>query len=85
MEKCILRLLDISNNDLEIEIIVVDDCSNDNSYQIAIEISKKYSEVFVCQHELNRGKGAAIRTGLKIITGDFVDTSDISKNEKIDK
>ena len=76
MEQCVLKLLEISNKDFEIEIIVVDDCSNDNSYQIAIELAKKNTEISVCKHKLNLGKGAAIRTGLKKITGDFVAIQD---------
>ena len=49
------------------EIIVVDDGSTDNSYNIA----KKFG-IKLLKHEKNKGKGAAIVTGLKEAKGDIV-------------
>lgn len=51
------------------EIIVVDDGSNDCTPDIAREHAP---EVRLIRHEQNRGKGAAIRTGLTEATGDYV-------------
>ncbi|KZX13147.1 glycosyltransferase family 2 protein [Methanobrevibacter curvatus] len=46
-------------------IVVVDDGSNDNTYEIAKSIKKKYpNNIFVCKHFLNRGVGAATKTGM---------------------
>lgn len=42
------------------EIIVVDDGSNDNTYREA-----RSENVVVLQHKKNKGKGAAIKTGIK--------------------
>ncbi len=56
------------------DIIVVDDGSEDNTYDIA-----KQSGATVLKHILNRGKGAAVKTGLeaaKILKADFVITMD---------
>ncbi|MFH1541816.1 MAG: glycosyltransferase family 2 protein [bacterium] len=52
------------------EIIIVDDYSTDGTR----ELLNKYSSdnVRVVFHEKNRGKGAAIRTGIKAVTGDIV-------------
>ena len=55
---------------LEREIIVVDDGSDDGTAQILTQIQD--STVRVVQHPVNRGKGAAIRTGLTYVTGDLV-------------
>ncbi len=55
---------------LEREIIVVDDGSDDGTAQILTQLQD--STVRVVQHPANRGKGAAIRTGLTYVTGDLV-------------
>ena len=53
------------------EIIVVDDCSNDGTRDILrTEIEPLVSRVVY--HEQNRGKGAALRTGIQHATGDIV-------------
>lgn len=59
--------------DLKTEIVVVDDASNDGTTEWLKEWVTQQSEgVTLCHHERNRGKGAAIRTGLQKITGDYV-------------
>lgn len=52
------------------EIIIVDDCSQDKSVQIINELKDKDVKVFF--HKKNKGKGAAIRTGVKHAAGDIV-------------
>lgn len=54
---------------LEKELIFVDDASTDGSRDILAEFAQKYK---VIRHESNRGKGAAIRTALEVISGDIV-------------
>lgn len=54
---------------LEKEIIFVDDSSFDGS----TDLLKKYEEKYkVFYHETNQGKGAAIRTAMKHMTGDIM-------------
>lgn len=76
LEKCVKRVRAISDDHLKLEIIIVDDFSKDNSYKIAKELETKYSEVKVYKHEKNQGKGAALRTGFKQATGNFVAVQD---------
>ena len=73
---CIKRVLAIATADLELELIIVDDCSADNSLAVARELAKHHPEVSVLQHDKNRGKGAALRTGFAHATGDFVSIQD---------
>lgn len=52
------------------ELIVVDDCSTDNTSRILSKIRNINFQYF--RHDNNLGKGAAIRTGVKEVKGDFV-------------
>lgn len=53
------------------EIIIVDDCSTDNSRQVLKDkIEPLVSRIIY--HEQNGGKGAALRTGFQAATGDVV-------------
>ena len=63
LESCIRRLLDIQDEDLSLEIILVDDKSEDASLTIADSLAAERPEIVVLRHERNRGKGAALRTG----------------------
>lgn len=72
LRDCVHKVLSISNENLLIEIIIVDDCSNDNRYNIALDLAGSHSEIHLLRHEKNRGKGAALRTGFKNATGGFV-------------
>lgn len=54
------------------EIIVIDDCSTDGTRNLIKEYSENYTEVCAFYHDKNRGKGAALRTGLDNATGDII-------------
>lgn len=55
---------------LEKEIILIDDGSTDGTREILQQISAEDTRVFF--HELNKGKGAALRTGFQQASGDIV-------------
>jgi glycosyltransferase involved in cell wall biosynthesis len=54
----------------EKEIVMVDDCSTDNTWQILSGIHDP--QIQVHRHDTNQGKGAGIRTALGKATGDLV-------------
>ncbi len=67
-----------------IEVIVVNDCTPDNSMEIVGEYAEKYPSIKIVEHEFNQGLGSARNTGLKHVTADyisFIDSDDfISEN-----
>src|SRR5512141_516821 len=53
------------------EIIVVDDCSQDGTRAVLQQLDGKHS-VHLVLHDENRGKGAAVRTGIEHAKGDVI-------------
>ncbi len=54
------------------QIVCVDDCSTDGTRELLGELAAKRSHLRVLYHDVNQGKGAAIRTGLTQATGDIL-------------
>jgi glycosyltransferase involved in cell wall biosynthesis len=62
----------VQNAPYDKELILVNDCSADRSAEIMKELALKYENVRCFHHDVNRGKGAALATGFKEVTGDVV-------------
>ncbi len=61
--------------DLKKEIIIVDDCSKDNTYATIQKYIADYDtrkEIQLFKHEKNAGKGAALHTGIAKATGEVL-------------
>ncbi len=70
--KSISKIVQLVNDiDIEKEIILIDDFSTDGTRNI-IEQDIKGSNIIKLYHDKNMGKGAALRTGIKHISGDIV-------------
>jgi len=76
LRSCVEQLMKISDETLALEIIIVDDCSADDSAKVAGDLAQEYSCVLVLSHEINHGKGAALRTGFAHASGDIVAVQD---------
>jgi glycosyltransferase involved in cell wall biosynthesis len=58
------------------ELIAVDDCSTDGSAELLREMSQSEPRIRPLFHPVNRGKGAALRTGLRTVAQPFVIVQD---------
>jgi len=72
LREIVARVEKVDISPINKEIIIVNDASTDNSQKIINELKKKYENIISFNHEKNKGKGAAIRTGLENISGDIV-------------
>jgi len=59
---------------LTMEIVVVNDCSRDNTAGEIQRFQDDYPKIEINKgtHEVNQGKGAALHTGIKMATGDLI-------------
>ena len=76
LEDCVRRLRAIASANLVLEIVIVNDASTDDSLEKASALAALHPEIKVFSHDVNRGKGAALRTGFSKVKGDFVAVQD---------
>jgi glycosyltransferase involved in cell wall biosynthesis len=76
LKTCVEKVLSIRDGMLSVELLIVDDCSKDRSHEVALGLQREHPEVRVLRHQVNQGKGAALRTGFAAATGDFVAVQD---------
>ena len=82
-EKTITNILNKLNDvvligGIQKEIIVVNDCSRDNTEQMvqAFIANNPNCDIKYYKHEVNKGKGAALHTGIAKATGDYLIVQD---------
>ena len=80
-EKTIVRCVEsiVCGEMKDIVVILVDDCSKDNSWRCCQELSNRYSNVYCYQNEQNRGVSYTRNHGLEVAKSEyilFVDSDD---------
>jgi len=54
------------------ELVIVNDCSSDHTWQTMQGLAKTDDRIRIFTHEVNQGKGAALRTGFQHVSSDIV-------------
>lgn len=86
IEKALYSILNQTFTNLE--IIIIDDCSTDNTYEIVKKISVKDKRIKLFRNEFNQGIVKSLNFGLTKITSEFVvrmDGDDLCVPDKIEK
>ena len=88
-EKYLKRCLDsiICQTYSNLEIIVIDDFSSDDSYKTALDYSKLDSRIKVYKNKVNSGAGFTRNFGLSVASGDyisFIDSDDYIENNFVE-
>lgn len=86
IRKAVQSVLDQSYQDFE--IIVVDDCSTDNTEEAIREFQEKDERIRYIRHKKNKGAAAARNTGIRAAKGEYIafqDSDDEWLPEKIEK
>lgn len=73
------------SSSLSYELIVIDDGSNDNTWDVLTGLGKKYSTVKAVRFRRNYGKAAALHTGFENARGDVVITMDADLQDSPDE
>lgn len=61
-------------NDIEKELIIINDCSKDDTEEAVMRYSQQNPDLNIqyFKHEVNKGKGAALHTGISRATGEYL-------------
>tara|TARA_B100001142_G_scaffold191008_1_gene190096 strand:+ start:280 stop:993 length:714 start_codon:yes stop_codon:yes gene_type:complete len=76
LEELVGRVLSANHCGLSLEIVIVDDNSQDNSLKKAKGLKEAHSEIKLIEHDVNQGKGGAMRTGFENAIGDIIIVQD---------
>lgn len=75
----------MKSNQFSYEVVLVDDGSNDTSWQVIEDLKNKYSELKGIKFRRNYGKSAALFSGFEIVKGDVVITMDADLQDSPDE
>lgn len=66
------KVYKVKIKNIEKQIIVINDGSTDDTEKIVKEIIRNKKEIRLISHKKNQGKGSAVKTGIKMATGDYI-------------
>ena len=78
-EETVAQVLEsLSKVPLDLEVVVVDDASTDRTWEILQELRAReaFASYRFVRHDHNQGKGAGLRTGFGLVSGDIVTVQD---------
>ena len=74
--KCVSYCLDsiysLPLHEEEFEVVVIDDCSTDDTLQVLRDYASKHSNMFVLHQEVNQRQGAARNRGIDVAKGEYI-------------
>ena len=78
IEGLLSKVLSVNLDSIEKELVVVNDCSRDSTKSIVEQFMQKNSSarIIFYSQDVNQGKGAAIRKGIELATGDCIIVQD---------
>ena len=72
IERCLTLVLAAPlPEEMERELVIVDDRSTDGTWDILERLAAQHPQIRLFRHDVNCGKGAAVRTAIEKATGDF--------------
>ncbi|HPD94318.1 MAG: glycosyltransferase family 2 protein [Bacteroidales bacterium] len=68
------QVISVEIKNVSKELIIVNDCSKDNTREVIENFIASHgnSDIRLLNHNVNQGKGAALHTGIKAASGDFI-------------
>jgi len=76
LEKIVDQVFAVNFGNVDTEIIISDDGSKDRTYEIIQKLRLKYPSLISYHSPTNLGKGAAVRLGIAISTGEIITIQD---------
>ena len=71
-----IAVTNLVNEDFESEIILVNDGSNDKSYEIASSLQNKHKFIKLIESKENKGKGHALKLGINVASKKYIGVLD---------